>query len=513
MMSNNSVLFPLVEFGLAKAGWTVALINCNLKGQMLLHALDVSQCVVIIVDEKCRQVVSDAYASLSRQSPLAHELVLKPVENPSPTVLQWWKPAGQQDFRIYREHVKERDPFVYIYTSGTTGPSKAARFSHKRWVGCGATWTLPSDVKPDTSYYIPLPLYHGNGGGIAMSTVVLNGLCAVVREKFSVSRFWSDIVTHQCRYMIHVGELWRYLSSLPDNIVPHDSPLKVVVGNGLRPVSWSKLYEYGVERVVEHYGSTEMPGDAVLQWFNKIGSCGYVSPANRHLHSGLVIKYDMDTSQLVRTSDGLCQQVDDGKTGELVMPLVDGVYDGYVDATQTAKKLYRSVVIKDDTWFSTGDLLRVDTDGFYYFVDRMGDTFRWKGENVATTEIESNVARMPLVQEANVYGVVVPNNEGKAGMLMVVPAAGVATADLIAQLSRTVLTELPTYAVPVFVRVSRGEVEKTSTFKYRKDAYLREGYDLHVVPEPLFIWRRETSEYVPLTLEIYETLKSGTIRL
>lgn len=252
-MSRNSTEFLGVLVAFARLGVTVALINTNLSGDLLKHSLNVAKPVFVLSADGFEGVVRDLNANYEVVS--FNQALIDGCTDDSPITAE------------LRSAISDRDPFVYIYTSGTTGPSKAAKFSHRRWIGCGLTWARPAGIQRGESYYIPLPMYHGNAGAVAMSTIIFAGARAVIREKFSASNFLKDARDFDCKYVIYVGEIWRYVLSQPVLVLHADSPLKVIIGNGLGSDIWSNVMSrFGVQKVIEHYGSTEMPGDAVIQW-------------------------------------------------------------------------------------------------------------------------------------------------------------------------------------------------------------------------------------------------------
>jgi len=290
-----------------------------------------------------------------------------------------------------------------------------------------------------------------------------------------------------------------------------NSSLRVIVGNGLRADIWPNIIKrFGIKKVVEHYGATEMPGAAVLNWTNRVGSCGYFPPSLRKAEgTDRVVKYNVEKDKVVRGPDGFCIECADGEVGELLMKLVDGKYDGYVDLTATSKKMYKDVFEKGDCWWSSGDLLLIDKDGFYYFIDRAGDSFRWKGENVSTTEVCAIVSSCEGIKEANVYGVPVPNYDGKACM------ASLLVADNIdfSRLYNAFKESLPTYARPYFLRIRREENSKTSTFKFLKTVYAAQGFDPEQMSDDLYFLNKEAETYVPLTSEVFNNIVGNHYRL
>jgi fatty-acyl-CoA synthase len=518
LLMENRVEFPVVTIGMASIGVTSALINFNLTGQLLQHCLTVSNAKVLMISfeqvKTWQTLPSDSfYLDMSKVIVITSD----DTEKQEATKLGFnavniCTLEDKEVLPSLRSGIHERDPFVYIFTSGTTGPSKAAKFSHKRWVGCAVTWAGPCGLNSGDSYYIPLPLYHGNGGAVALSTIFYTGGRAVLRKKFSVSNFFPDCIKFQCKSMIYVGELWRYLASLPERPSDKEHCLRTIVGNGLRSELWEYVVSrFGITKVVEHYGSTEMPGDAVLQWFGKEGSCGFVPREYAHLYSGIIIKYDTENGCPIKKGESVWGvKCEENEPGELIMPLPDGKYDGYVKDEQTEKKLYKNVFGEGDVWFSTGDILKFDQDGFYYFLDRTGDTFRWKGENVSTTEVEKLLSGFKDVKEVNVYGVSIPNTDGKAGMVAIYLKDNAAFDQ--EKFAVFVKKELPRYAIPLFVRILSVENTKTSTLKFQKAQYAKIGFDTSQIPAEDRIYVYLSGSYQLMTPEMVSKIRNGEIK-
>ncbi|KAI8814851.1 hypothetical protein BJ742DRAFT_192100 [Cladochytrium replicatum] len=535
LLMENRPEFLAITMGLAKVGVTIALINTNLKASLLGHAVATSGARVIIVSSSKRSnweaIQLPPGASLDSFNIWSFD-----------GTLNGWEGSNSLDSAIadmptsrldgsVRDNIGERDPLYYIFTSGTTGPSKAAKFSHRRFVGAAVTWAEPSGLKQGDRYYITLPLYHGNGGVVAVAPCYLLGNEIILREKFSASNFFKDVREHQCVATVYIGELWRYLHAQPphpDEGTPKFSPLRVAIGNGLRGEIWEAVTKrFHITHVVEHYGSTEMPGDAVLNYFNKPGACGYLPIEEARKKSmtgegGQLVRYDVEEDRVLRNdATGFCVPCGPGEVGEMIMRLPEGSYDGYVGEAATRRKLYTDVFEKGDAWWSSGDLLKADEVGFFYFVDRAGDSYRWKGENVSTNEVQAVISAFPGIVEANVYGIRIPNSDGRAGMASIVlsPAVTTSTFDF-ASLTRHIEQNLPTYARPIFVRLRSEEIEKTSTLKFQKFAYASEGYDPTKVVDPVFCYVSPTqgktskgeSGWVRVENNLLNDIQHGLIR-
>eukprot|EP01135_Chromosphaera_perkinsii_P004916 Nk52_evm21s304 gene=Nk52_evmTU21s304 len=518
LMENRAEFYGFI-FGLAKVGVVVPLLNTKLKGKVLGHCVEISKPKLVISSAKH----IENWNSVELQGQIPKVFVYDSCNKNNLPELNFASTLAEQSKarpdKSLRAAVKERDPMFCIFTSGTTGKPKAAKFSHLRFIGAGITWAGPSLLSEADNYYIPLPLYHGNALAVASSPCFWAGATAVVRDGFSASNFLPDLRRFECTKCVYIGELWRYVYQQEIRGDENESPLEVIIGNGLRADLWTKVMKrFGLKRVVEHYGSTEMPGGAVLNWTNRPGSCGFY-PNERRAAEGMdkIFRFDVTTDSLVRDpKTGLAEECAAGEEGELLMKLPDKKYDGYLDKGATARKLYSDVVEAGDLWWSSGDILKIDKDGFYYFIDRVGDSFRWKGENVSTAEVADVLSEIKDVGEVAVYGVSVKNNYGKAGMARISGKNGGKIN--LTKLYNFVLDKLPKYACPLFLRVStEASLDKTSTLKFQKFSLSKDGYDPIRIAEnskDLVFFRDETKkQFIPLTSEVFNLINSNHYHL
>jgi len=389
------------------------------------------------------------------------------------------------------------DPCWIIFTSGTSGRSKGARFSHRRMIGAGIAWSLRAGLKSSDRCYTPLPLCHGNAMAIAFSSCVTVGAAVVLRERFSAHSFIGDIRTHSCTAAVYIGELWRYLDSIPADAEDADAGLRVIFGNGMGRELWARtIRRYGITKVVEHYGATELPAAALTNWTGLPGYCGFIPPAHPdHADVALV--------------DGEGRRVPFGETGEILMRVKSGAYRGYVDPRDDAAKLYRDLFEPGDLWWRSGDLLTLDAQGFFSFVERLGDGFRWKGENVAACDVEDAIRATGLVGDVAVFGVTLPNHDGKAGMasIVVLPQGGLPD---LAALRTALRATLPPYAVPRFLRIRWQAHPTTATLKIPKANLVRDAFE-NLGQDPIFIL--DGDHYVPMTRDLFDELCTGKRKL
>jgi len=366
----------------------------------------------------------------------------------------------------------------------------------------GAGMSAVSGWGPDDAILCVLPLYHGAGGMVVVSSALSQGAKVVLRRKFSASRFWDEVREHGVTAFQYVGEICRYLVNQPANDRDRDNPLRVMMGAGLGADIWPEFKErFGIERILEGWSSTEA-NTSLINVDNRPGSCGRVP--FKDLHNARLVRYDVADHVHPTDEDGRLVECEVGEVGELIGAIPDlpdsgaGRFECYTSAAATEKKILRDVFAPGDAWYRSGDLLRQDADGYLYFVDRIGDTFRWKSENVSTQEVAEALAAFPGLELANVYGVRVPGTEGRAGMAALVFAPGVAF-DAAAFFAFSAEC-LPCYAVPLFVRLPDA-VDMTATFKLRKFDLQREGYDPAATSDPLFVRDEKARTYVPISSE------------
>ncbi len=403
--------------------------------------------------------------------------------------------------------VQMADPAFYIFTSGTTGLPKASVMSHFRWVKAMAgTGLIALDMKADDVIYCCLPLYHNNALTVCWGAAMANGSALALARKFSASRFWDDVRRYDASVFCYIGELCRYLIAQPPSLLDREHRVSRMMGNGLRPDIWKAFKErFDVARVLEFYGASEC-NIGFLNVFNFDETVGFC-PAPY-----AIVEYDVQNDQPVRDRRGRLKRVRTGEVGLLLGEISDlAPYDGYTDPAASEKKLLRDVFRRGDCWFNTGDLMRDQGWRHAQFVDRLGDTFRWKGENVSTAEVEEVLNQHGQVEQAAVYGVQVPGADGRAGMASLVCNVPHDHFDFTA-LYQLVAEKLPKYAYPLFLRFSGGH-ELTGTFKLRKASLKEEGFDPEKVSDPVFVMLPGAQHWAPLDGPTIEKIHRGVVRL
>jgi fatty-acyl-CoA synthase len=508
----NRAEYLAAWLGFAKVGVAAALINTNLTGHALAHSLSISNASQIVTDEDCWRKVEDARPLVGRNLMLwvlgladADEAderrgLDKPVRGGS----------SVRPNRSIRAGLTNRDTALYIYTSGTTGLPKAARITHARArtymrAFAGATAATDKDVT-----FNVLPLYHSTGGLVGVGPALLNGGRLVLRKRFSASSFWPDVKASGATLFVYIGELCRYLVNCPEHPEERQHKLRLAFGNGLRPDVWTDFQaRFAIPDILEFYGSTE--GNVSLFNFDgKPGAIGRAPSFVRKQMNFRLVRFDLDTELPARGPDGLCQPTRPGEVGEAIGRIGDDSrhdFSGYADKAASEKKILRDVFTRGDRWFRTGDLMRQDSDGYVYFIDRIGDTYRWKGENVSTAEVEQRLADAPGVKEVIAYGVPVPGQDGKAGMVALV-VEGRFSAKAFAEWADQ---ELPPYARPAFVRLIKS-ADTTGTFKYKKTDLVADGFDPDKVEGALYV-RGGKNGYAKLTEAARAAILSGETRL
>ncbi|MEO0883922.1 MAG: long-chain-acyl-CoA synthetase [Pseudomonadota bacterium] len=508
LFMGNCPDYVAVWFGLSKIGAVTGLINHNLAEEALAHCINIADAKAVICGAEQVGQLDSAREHLQGGMSFWCFGDADGCENLE-TALNAADDARPD--RSHRAHLRGADVCLYVYTSGTTGLPKAAKLTQTRTQGMMRTFVMPTEVTARDRVYVTLPLYHSTGGLCGVGIALMTGACVILRRKFSVSKFWDDVADNGATVFVYIGELCRYLLNQPVHPKEQAHKLRTGFGNGLRPEIWKDFLDrFNVPGLVEFYGSTE--GNVnFLNVDRKVGAVGRIPKIleKKFAHVAFV-KFDVETEMPVRGEDGFCIPADPDEPAEVLGQIGDDArtrFEGYKDAEATKKKLLTDVFEAGDTWFRTGDLMRKDADGYIFFVDRIGDTFRWKGENVSTNEVADVVGRVDGVGHANVYGVPIPGMDGKAGMASITPDGDLDLAGLFDALKQ----QLPAYAVPIFIRAQK-EAETTGTFKYRKVDLVNEGFDPDKAGDPLWFAHPDKGEYVPLTHDVYESILSGTFK-
>jgi fatty-acyl-CoA synthase len=504
----NRLEYFCIWYGLSKIGVVTALINNQLSGLALAHCLTISGASHVIVDSETSPVFAAARPLLEKRF---QEWILGPAHGDQRDLLQALKSCSQlPPDRSVRNDMRARDTCLYIFTSGTTGLPKAARITHVRGQLYMRGFAGATNARPTDRIHVALPLYHATGGLCALGAAFLNGGSVFLKRRFSATHFWTEAVDEGCTMFVYIGELCRYLVNQPPSEDESRHKIRMAFGNGLRPDIWPEMKRrFRIPEILEFYGSTE----GNVSMFNFDGREGAIGRAPKWLRNRFnvrLIQYDVETGEPVRNLSGLCVEAGPGQVGECIGEIggdARSEYTGYVDKAASDKKVVHDVFEKGDAWFATGDLMKADADGYFYFVDRIGDTFRWKGENVSTSEVGERLASCPGVLQADVYGVAVPGAEGRAGMAALV----VAPQFDIQAFAERVRADLPPYAQPLFVRILPA-IATTGTFKVRKLDLVADGYDPGKIKGPLFFLDAKKG-YVKLTKGVFEKLAGGAVKV
>ncbi|WP_439392887.1 long-chain-acyl-CoA synthetase [Bradyrhizobium sp. PMVTL-01] len=496
--------------GISSVGGTVALINTRLVGQSLAHCIDVACADHLILAADCMDAFEGARPHL-RRVPQCWSLGAGDQRDDLDAALSAFEPRPLSSAERGDVTIGERA--LLIYTSGTTGLPKAANVSHRRILAWGGWFAGLTDASTDDRLYDCLPLHHSVGGVAAPCSMLCAGGSVAIAEKFSAGGFWRDIERFDCTVFQYIGELCRYLLKAPVSEQETRHRLRLAVGNGLRRDIWEMFVDrFAIPQILEFYAATE--GNFSL--FNvdgKPGAIGRVPPVLAHRFPTSIVKIDADSGSPVRNEAGLCIACAPGETGEAVGRIgqanSDGrPFEGYTDPAETKKKILRDVFAMGDAWFRSGDLMMRDAQGYLHFIDRVGDTFRWKGENVATSEVNDAIADCPGVLDASTYGVAVSGTDGRAGMAALVVDP---TFDF-GMFNEHLSCRLPPYAIPAFVRLCPA-LDTTDTFRKKKQRLVREGFDPSVVEDPLFVRDPATGRYRSIDRAVHARIIEGAIRL
>jgi fatty-acyl-CoA synthase len=490
----------------------VALLNTHLAGEPLRHSLRIVAPRALIAGAGFSERLLAGPDAIAAGLPCwAHGAGATPL----PRVDHALADHGAEPLSEHESALPSlADRALYIYTSGTTGLPKAAVVSHHRLMQWSHWFAGLMDITPADRLYDCLPMYHSVGGVVATGATLVGGGAVVVRERFSASRFWEDVRAERCTIFQYIGELCRYLVNRPAQL-DHEAAghtLRLACGNGLRAEVWEAFQSrFAIPQVLEYYAATE-GSFSLYNCEGRVGSIGRIPPFLSHRYPVALVRCD-ESGAALRDAQGRCARCEPGETGEAIGRIAAGAggagaqFEGYADPEATRRKVLRDVFEPGDAWYRTGDLMRRDAQGFYYFVDRIGDTFRWKGENVSTTEVAAAIASCRGITDVAVYGVTVPGTEGRAGMAAVVAGPEFE----LAAFRREVAEKLPAYARPVFLRLVP-TLEVTGTFKLRKQELAAQGYDPARTEDPLYFDAAGPGRYERLDALLHQRITQGLER-
>ncbi|KAK2491986.1 hypothetical protein MC885_005906 [Smutsia gigantea] len=506
LFMGNEPAYVWLWLGLVKLGCAMACLNSNIRVKSLLHCFQCCGAKVLLVSPELQAAIEEVLPSLQKDDVSIYYVSRTSNTDGVDSLLDKVDEVSAEPIpESWRSEVTFFTPAVYIYTSGTTGLPKAAMINHNRlWYGTALA--ASSGVKEDDIIYTTLPLYHSAALMIGLHGCLATGATLVLRTKFSASQFWDDCRKYNVTVIQYIGELLRYLCNSPQKPNDRDHKVRLALGNGLRGDVWREFIKrFGDIHIYEFYASTE-GNIGFVNYTRKIGAIGRVNYLQK------LIKYDVEKDEPVRDGNGYCIRVPKGEVGLLVCRITELTpFSGYTGGkTQTEKKKLRDVFKKGDLYFNSGDLLMIDHENFIHFHDRVGDTFRWKGENVATTEVADVMGLVDFVQEVNVYGVPVPGHEGRIGMASIKMKED---HDFDGKkLFKHVADYLPGYARPRFLRI-QDTIDITGTFKHRKVTLVEEGFNPEIIKDSLYFLDDKTAMYVPMTEDIYNAINNKSLKL
>ncbi|KAI9991319.1 hypothetical protein PInf_019000 [Phytophthora infestans] len=510
LLMENRPEFVIVWLGLSKIGVVTALLNTHLQADGLVHCAKIADTKWMIVGQELAgklaevanaladfdfHIYGDAQAAaeyLPRAHSMDEKLKKMPTERPPESI---------------RRKMTTSDMALLIYTSGTTGLPKAARVNHFSIILRSLAFKYSMHLSMYDRLYCALPLYHTSGGNLAVGMMIFSGATLCLSRRFSTTKFWDEVRAYDCTVIQYIGEMCRYLLNAPAKANDKENHVRAAFGNGLRPDIWAPFQErFGIPSVYEFYGSTEGPMGMLNACTTKadqghLGRRGFI---NNAVTGVAIVKYDVERDDYVRSKKGFLQQCAVNEPGELIVKVsrkdpARGFQGYYKNTNESSKKVLTDVFKKGDTYFRTGDLFKEDERHCWHFVDRVGDTFRWKGENVATNEVAEAVSKFSGLSEICIYGVQVPGNEGRACMAAMV--FDEESFDL-KEFARFVKQQLPSYAMPLFIRKLE-TMSVTGTMKQEKAKLRKEGMDPSKIADRLWVFNRSKDIYEPLTSETY----------
>jgi fatty-acyl-CoA synthase len=512
LLMSNRPEYLAIWLGISSVGGIVSLLNVNLTGSSLAHCVNVVSPKHLIAASEFAGQLASALPALA----------------PAPTIwihgnepsswprldLEIEARLGDPLSEAEKRPATIDDKALYIYTSGTTGLPKAANVSHARVMQWSHWFAGMMGAQATDRMYNCLPMYHSVGGVQVPGAILAAGGTVVLREKFSASQFWNDIVRWDCTVFQYIGELCRYLLHTPPSPEETNHRIRLACGNGLAPEVWDSFKNrFRIPQIFEFYASTE-GGVSLFNVQGKSGAIGHIPAYLAHRFSPALVVIDVEKGEPVRNEEGFCLRCAANQSGEAIGKLVEDPanagsrFEGYTNPEASARKILRDVFEPGDTWVRSGDLMRKDEQGYFYFVDRIGDTFRWKGENVATCEVSETICAFPGVKHANVYGVTIPATEGRACMAALVTGHEFG----LAEFRRHLRSHLPPYARPLFLRI-RKNMDLTGTFKYSKTDLVNDGFNPVAGKDAVYFDDLQSGAFIRLDRELYDRIQKGGIRI
>ncbi|MCJ8145709.1 long-chain-acyl-CoA synthetase [Acinetobacter sp. A3.8] len=510
VMIENRPELVVTVLGLAKIGVVTALVNTSQCSKVLSHSINLVKPFAVVIGEEVQQAVLDVQNDLELAKDKYYWFADDAFKTTAP------KPFVDlaQAIQTCKKHnpsttnqVCGKDGLFYIYTSGTTGLPKAVIFKHSRWMLAYGTYGHVLDLDQDDVMYATLPLYHATGMVVCWCGVIAGASTLAIRRKFSKSNFWKDVQKFDASAIGYVGELCRYLLDCEPTPEERNHRVRKMIGNGMRSNIWHEFKErFNVDEVLELYASSE-GNVGFSNIFNFENTVGF-SPTPY-----AIIAFDKEKNEPIRGADGFCQKVKKGESGLLIGKITSrSPFDGYTDPEKNKSVIMENVLKSGDKFFNTGDLVRDIGFRHAQFVDRLGDTFRWKGENVSTTQVENIVSDYEKISEAVVYGVEIPNTNGRAGMAAITLQEGKSLDENdLKNMVNAFKAELPAYAVPVFLRIQK-QIETTGTFKYSKNKLKEQAFDPEKCQEQIFVLLPSDAAYSEVDATVFKQINQGKYR-
>jgi fatty-acyl-CoA synthase len=511
LLMQNCAEYVAVWLGLSRIGVTVALINSQLAGDVLAHSINIAGPKYLIAGADLAPRIGAIRPHLPEH--LQYRVLGTSRSDFVPLATELGAFSGELLPDAERLGPSMDSTALYVYTSGTTGLPKAAKVSHYRLMQWSHWFAGMMDTQPSDRMFNCLPLYHSVGGVVANFATLVSGGTVVIRPRFSASDFWRDVRDEGCTLFQYIGELCRYLVNAPYQPIETEHVLRMACGNGLRPEVWERFRaRFRIPRILEYYASTE-GNFSLYNCEQQPGAVGRIPAFLSNRLPVALLRFDAERSEPWRNAEGFCERCAANEVGEAVglIPADNrhaGRFEGYAEAEASARKVLRNVFSRGDAWYRSGDLMRRDEHGFYYFVDRVGDTYRWKGENVSTAEVLSALTACRGVIDGVVYGVSVPGSDGRAGAAALVVDQEF---DLPA-FREEAASRLPPYARPVFLRIV-STLEATGTFKPRKQDLIQEGFNPERTRDPIYFDDTQLQRYVPLDNALFAAISDGSLRV